>query len=626
MAYEKPVTYIRVLLIGLWEYGEDKEGEHQTLPDPKLDQDLLKKALKWLGETGGFGGHTSVKVDVVSWPQRVTVESSSDTPVQPGDNAQPLDSPQPDEQTPDALKNWLEMQASRPWGEHEHALIVYVSGHGERASTDDGKTTCKLVLPSRDVQGDYLRISLEDLANWVVGPCVIAIPPVFRHVLLLFNVCHSGGAYGDYDPPDTIIPTDHAVKAHGFTLEVMTAAAEQQEGGAFRGVSLFAFEIAAWLGGHHDKKLGGMVSPALQMQAIRARLDKRSTDLLSQDDKPVRQTVCYRMVLPWLYGEDESESLIALRKLRGKRERRSLRIPLPWGVSLGTAGGKEEPLLPSLTKEDFRTWERSLPKHKLAERLGCLARIFDCVKPFKNPIHRVTVPELPLRLFSRSLDLVDMAVEVAGTSWDLQRRTRDLIRKIEQAAGPLCWDESHSGFLMRARKLREKVSKHLEKIVLAMRGASGGLRRDVKIASPTDGARSFWISLFPVTRRQHSQVMKGGQSTQDRLGVPQTNVSFDDAQEFCALVDGRLPTMAEWSAMLQQGQQASNVVAGLGPAVPEEMTEEGLEDDLLWTEDAFKALADAPRGVVGNTMDWVLPDSDWAAEHGNARMPCCRVC
>lgn len=83
-------------------------------------------------------------------------------------------------------------------------------------------------------------------------------------------------------------------------------------------------------------------------------------------------------------------------------------------------------------------------------------------------------------------------------------------------------------------------------------------------------SRPFYLSAYEVTRKQFAEVMGRNLDTSSADFAPQTDVNWDEANEFCRRLSGtegalyRLPTEAEWEYALRRSMSASDRARPLG--------------------------------------------------------------
>ena len=93
-----------------------------------------------------------------------------------------------------------------------------------------------------------------------------------------------------------------------------------------------------------------------------------------------------------------------------------------------------------------------------------------------------------------------------------------------------------------------------------MGGQDDEIRENEKPVHPVT-LKSFYMGKYPVTQAQYKKVMGNNPSERKDDKCPVTNVSWEDAQEFCQKLSNltgntcRLPTEAEWEYAAQGGQK-----------------------------------------------------------------------
>jgi formylglycine-generating enzyme required for sulfatase activity len=129
--------------------------------------------------------------------------------------------------------------------------------------------------------------------------------------------------------------------------------------------------------------------------------------------------------------------------------------------------------------------------------------------------------------------------------------------------------------------------------------------RDEKPAREVTLAKGFWLSQTPVTQRAYERVTGKNPSEFKGPDLPVESVNWNEARAYCAAVDGRLPTEAEWEWAARARVTGSRY---------------GILDKIAWhsgnsgfkSHEVGKKLANdfALYDMLGNVWQWV---ADWYA-------------
>jgi formylglycine-generating enzyme required for sulfatase activity len=129
---------------------------------------------------------------------------------------------------------------------------------------------------------------------------------------------------------------------------------------------------------------------------------------------------------------------------------------------------------------------------------------------------------------------------------------------------------------------------------------------------------TFWITRFEITNQQYLKCVQAGACQgqevmhSDRAREPVVNVSWQDAQDFCVWMEGRLPTEAEWEKAARGGLEAGRYPWGDAEVTCDQRAENGAQFGYCPGERAvvgtYPANGYGLYDVAGNAWEWV---ADW---------------
>ncbi len=91
-------------------------------------------------------------------------------------------------------------------------------------------------------------------------------------------------------------------------------------------------------------------------------------------------------------------------------------------------------------------------------------------------------------------------------------------------------------------------------------GCSAGDKECFDDESPVHNVRltrGFWFGQTEVTQAAFIKVMGYNSSVYEGLALPADSVSWDEADEYCTAIGGRLPSVSEWEYAARAGTQGS---------------------------------------------------------------------
>jgi formylglycine-generating enzyme required for sulfatase activity len=134
-------------------------------------------------------------------------------------------------------------------------------------------------------------------------------------------------------------------------------------------------------------------------------------------------------------------------------------------------------------------------------------------------------------------------------------------------------------------------------------GCSAGdtaCRPDESPSHPVDIPDAFWIGQTEVTNAAYQRIVPSAKSAPAEAKLPVVGVSWKEARSFCAAVNGRLPTEAEW----EYAARAGNVTAYydvLSKIAWYEADSEGARHEVATKKPNAFGLYD----TLGNASEWV---------------------
>ena len=135
---------------------------------------------------------------------------------------------------------------------------------------------------------------------------------------------------------------------------------------------------------------------------------------------------------------------------------------------------------------------------------------------------------------------------------------------------------------------------------------SGECRPDEIPAIETKITRGFWLGEAEVVQKAYENVMGENPSSHKGSNLPVGNVNWDQANNYCMKIGGRLPTEAEWEYAARGGNQAKRY-----GTLNDIAWHFGNSDNLPHTAGTKQANDFKLSDMLGNAVEWT---ADWYFE------------
>jgi formylglycine-generating enzyme required for sulfatase activity len=125
-------------------------------------------------------------------------------------------------------------------------------------------------------------------------------------------------------------------------------------------------------------------------------------------------------------------------------------------------------------------------------------------------------------------------------------------------------------------------------------------------------AKDYWIGKYPVTQAQYKAITGNNPSRFEGDNKPVEQVTWNDADDFCKKIGGRLPTEAEWEFAARGGNKSKGYIYSGGDNLSKAGWYDGNSGDKTHDVGQKKANELGIYDMSGNVWEWC---EDWLGDY-----------